>query len=449
MSRSSRYSMAGFVLLEFFLGTSSGCSGQGPAAGAADAASLFSRLPDNPESPNQNFGKNRKEVVRVEFVSVNLPLIDKIAFLAALKAIQQGGAPPRVQLRFFGGDPRSVTLDRLSQSEDGSVSWGGRMDGELLSSVVFAVTDQVVSGTFKTEQGESYELRYVAPGIFAILQIDESRFPPEEEPIFVDATRAPVPQFSADIRRPSIAGAGGVAKAADDGSTMDVLVVYTPSVRDAAGGVSAVENLISLAVTEANQGYENSGVIQRLRVVHSEVVPYSENAAGGPDSFTNALNDLTNQAKATHNLRDQYHADFVSLWINDQRSCGLAWIMSPESPSFEAWAFSVVHYSCATGYYSFAHEMGHNQGVGHDRANAGKSPYARPYAYGFSQAGPVAFRTVMAYGSSCGNCTRRNYWSNPTISLEGSPTGVDGSQPNSADNARALNETRLTAANFR
>ena len=60
----------------------------------------------------------------------------------------------------------------------------------------------------------------------------------------------------------------------------------------------------------------------------------------------------------------------VSMWINNTDYCGLAWLMTSTASDFSSRGFSVVHYGCATGYYSFAHEMGHNQGAHHDRANA-------------------------------------------------------------------------------
>ena len=39
--------------------------------------------------------------------------------------------------------------------------------------------------------------------------------------------------------------------------------------------------------------------------------------------------------------------------------------MSSLSAGFASSAFSVVEHSCATGYYSFAHELGHNLSLLH------------------------------------------------------------------------------------
>ena len=120
--------------------------------------------------------------------------------------------------------------------------------------------------------------------------------------------------------------------------------------------------------------------------------------------------------------------------------------MTSVAPYFESYAFSVVGWRCATGYYSFAHEMGHNMGSHHDRANA-SGPGAYDYSHGY-QAPDEAFRTIMAYNCP-GECPRVNYWSNPAVSYGGQPTGVVHTAPDSADNRRSLNNTAYTVANFR
>ena len=54
---------------------------------------------------------------------------------------------------------------------------------------------------------------------------------------------------------------------------VDVMVAYTPAVQAAAGGISAVNALIALAVSESNTGYANSGVDQRINLVHTLLCP--------------------------------------------------------------------------------------------------------------------------------------------------------------------------------
>ncbi len=106
-------------------------------------------------------------------------------------------------------------------------------------------------------------------------------------------------------------------------------------------------------------------------------------------------------------------------------------------------AFAAAHYTCITGYYSFGHEVGHLQGARHDRyVDSSTSPY--PYGHGFIPASK-SWRTIMAYGNNCSNCTRIQYWSNPLKTYGGVAMGTAAYE----DNARVLNETRGTVAGFR
>ena len=75
-----------------------------------------------------------------------------------------------------------------------------------------------------------------------------------------------------------------------------------------------------------------------------------------------------------HTLRDRYGSDIVTLLgagYADGGACGIGYLMSSVSTSFARHAFNVVDQSCAAGHLSYAHEVGHNQGLQHDPANGG------------------------------------------------------------------------------
>lgn len=228
---------------------------------------------------------------------------------------------------------------------------------------------------------------------------------------------------------------------ADDGSQIDVLVAYTQKARSTVGGTAQMQALIALAVEESNTAYQLSNVTQRLRLVHSVETSYDETSG-----FNAALNALTNKTDGKmdelHALRNQYGADLVCLLIDNSEYCGLAWLMATESPAFESSAFSVVYYDCATGYYSFAHELGHTMGLNHDLANASGGA-ARPFGYGYRWIGTSGstWRSIMAYAPG----TRVPRHSNPDVTYDGAPSGTT----NLENAARSLNETRFTIANFR
>jgi hypothetical protein len=121
-------------------------------------------------------------------------------------------------------------------------------------------------------------------------------------------------------------------------------------------------------------------------------------------------------------------------------TCGIAYIMpAPPRISFSSWAFNIVDQSCATGYLSYAHEVGHNQGLAHDPSNASGATPSYPYAYGYQDPGG-AFRTVLSYGGA----QRVPYFSNPNVLYGGRVTGTA-----SQNNAAALNLTAPIVAQFR
>jgi hypothetical protein len=133
-------------------------------------------------------------------------------------------------------------------------------------------------------------------------------------------------------------------------------------------------------------------------------------------------------------------------------ACGVGYLMSNVSTAFASSAFSVVQRDCATGYYSFGHEMGHNMGAHHDRYAAKNENGAYAYSHGYVDK-PGKWRTVMAYNDDCNasgfNCTRIQYWSNPNVDYQGNPTGISENDSKSANNALTLNNTAYTVSNFR
>jgi hypothetical protein len=139
-----------------------------------------------------------------------------------------------------------------------------------------------------------------------------------------------------------------------------------------------------------------------------------------------------------HALRDQHAADVAILITKSGDACGIA----SDIYASEDTAFAVVGQNCATGYYSFAHEIGHLQGARHNpEADSSSTPFA--YGHGYYNE-PGKWRTIMSYACPAG-CTRLKYWSNPNVQYSGVPTGTAALH----NNARVLNETACRVANFR
>ena len=307
--------------------------------------------------------------------------------------------------------------------------WKGQLL-DLPGEASIAVQDGVMTGTVFAND-TVYEIRYRGNGEHEVREIIPSEFPGDDDP-------------SADIAidLPDVPGNGpdGEAQVAgDSASQIDVMVVYTANARASVGGTAAMQSLIDLAIANTNTSYANGGVTQRVRLVHTQEVSYTE--AGSNTDLSRLQNPSDGFLDNVPTLRDQHGADVVSL-LGNGYGCGLGYMMGTPSSGFASFAYSVVDQTCAAGNLSLAHEMGHNMGLNHDPANASGTP-AYTYAYGYQNPSGL-FRTVMAYPCPSGSCPRLMYFSNPNVSYQGAPTGTS-----TQNNALALNNTANIVANFR
>jgi hypothetical protein len=371
----------------------------------------------------------RLGVVRSRAVSVRLGLIPG----ASARGAARGVLPPPGRLLTLNLFDDVVVRARMTRSsrQGRALLWSGKIEGEPVGDVVLAVVDGVL-GASVVWPGGTYRVRFDGAR-HVVEQIDDALFP--EGGCFKE-----VPGGSAlATEAPAVAN--------DDGSLIDVLVVYTPAARAAAGGTSGMLSQVNLAVAETNTGYANSNVVQRMRLAGTAEVGYTESGdiSVDLDRVTTPGDGYMDGVPA---LRDTNHADLVSLITETPASpyCGVAWLMAGNDPGFAPYAFSVVELACMTGYYSFGHETGHNMGLNHARSDpVGTGAYS--YSFGYKNPASL-FRTVMAYNCPA-SCPRVLHFSNPNVAYGGNPTGVSEASPSSAHNALSLDNTRVTAANFR
>ena len=207
---------------------------------------------------------------------------------------------------------------------------------------------------------------------------------------------------------------------------IDVAVVYTPAAREAAGGAAAIEAEIDLMIAETNEAYAASDVRHRLALASRSEVAYAETG----NSFLD-LHRLVDPADGhldeAHALRDRVGADLVHLLFKEGSVSGIARLGS---------AFGLTCQSC--GGLTFAHELGHNMGLRHDRyqvhheqGGAGSHPafgYVNQRAFDTGAARSRRWRTIMSYATQCADarveCASLPRFSNPRQTWEGDPLGV-------------------------
>lgn len=296
-----------------------------------------------------------------------------------------------------------------------------------LDESIFVNNDGQITASIRHD-GKLYSVRPIGKGQHAIIEVDESRLPVDH----------PQHEYAALFDHAIQYQTGSVQPAdftASANTVIKLLINYTQGAKNA---VADINGLIDLAVAETNQGYLNSGINITVEIAHRAQTTYTEtsNISTDRDRYA-ATND--GYMDEIHGQRDTHGADVAVLILNNGQACGVAKAIGATAST----AFAVVHHSCATGYYSFAHEIGHLQGARHDPA---ADPTTTPYAYGHGYRAPNnAWRTVMAYNCSP-SCTRINYWSNPNKTYSDGQTMGTASQ---SDNARVLNLTAPTIAAFR
>ena len=238
--------------------------------------------------------------------------------------------------------------------------------------------------------------------------------------------------------------------------TIDVAVVYTPAARAAAGGAAAIEAAIDLMVAETNQAYAASGVRHRVALVDRVELPYAESRNSNVE--LDRLQDPSDgHLDEVHPLRDRRGADLVHLIVAEVRGvCGRAFIPG---------VFGLTKLTC--GGDTFAHELGHNLGLEHDRfqQRADRLGLWSHPAYGYvnqrafeAGAAPATrWRTVMARTGQCDDahtrCPRLLRFSNPRHRYNGDPLGVPqdaGPAPTGAsDTVAVINATGVAVASWR
>ena len=379
-------------------------------------------------TPSASTPHRRHQAVQIDFGQLN----------RAREALAEGhSAELTVNLPDL---PLPVVLTTTSDTRRG-YAVSGRVADDPLSAVNIVVNGRSVAGNIR-RGAELHTIRTAGAGYYVqtldgltgprceIEQLGElgreaAQAPPEQSPAVADVVQN-----------------DGVL---DDGSEIDVLVVYTPNGRRSAGGHQGIRTLMELLVQETNQAYSDSDVQQRIRLVAATEVSYEFDDVA---STHEALDHLTEEADGhmdeVHQLRDLYAADLVLLY--QTAGGGVAWhIPDPAGATAHRHGFSV------SNWHYFAHELGHNMGLLHGRTtDAGNLPYPYSHGYSFRHRG-VQYDTIMVPAQGLLR------FSNPRQLFPndlGVPLGVPGETPTSspngpADAARSLNETAASVAGFR
>lgn len=235
--------------------------------------------------------------------------------------------------------------------------------------------------------------------------------------------------------------------------THDLLVLYTQKAATRLG-VATIRTRLDDAITLANAAHTLSGTN-----IHLRVIGFEQTAVVESGNFTTTGVMLTQDA-AAKNRRNQLGADFVLL-ISEDTGCGgwgqLSWSWNNGTMTALE-SFAVVTSNslppaaagCGSDYV-VAHEVGHMQGLAHNREDAGTAGTQAGYNFGYRVCAANGFRDIMSYGCPTMTVTVLGRFSDPKVTYNGYPIGIDYAvdPTHAADASRQLRENAPLLANFR
>lgn len=403
------------------------------------------------------------------------------ADLSAIRSLRQSAlldSEKRMRISFFDDAEFLVTIKHTEPTASGGLAHIGNVNGSPASTAILVDNAGTISFSVVTS-GKGFALYGSSESGF--VAVETSPVSLSDHPA-IKSKRAtqPISQRQASgqaskvllelVANKRASAAEKATPTVDDGSTIDVMVLYTPSARLAQtpGTTAQMHANIDAQIALTNLIYANSNAVQRVRLVYKGETTHTEaNTTTDLARLENPSDGFLDEVPV---LRDLYQADLVSLWGTYADACGQGSVMDTESAAFAPSGYNVVSSPTCTGPggYSFAHELGHNMGLLHDPyVDATSTTLVTPegsasltsitYAHGYVDLAN-RFRSVMAYDDKCQaqffSCLRIPYFSNPLVNFNNSAyyamavSAPTGQLPTSHE-SRALNDTRETVANFR
>jgi len=312
------------------------------------------------------------------------PTLDFRHFDAALR-----GDTEILLLNLFDDVVLEAIVQRRHVRSEHRYSLSGYIKGERNSRFIFTVRDGYLLGKIQTQDGRFYQMRRGKSGVAEVRELDTQQgfvCTTEESKAHKRALDA---VLGKDRQRKSSQKAVQNCSGGDydDGTTFDILVVYTPWARCAEEGGSvtdrnsclsayptesgAIETMIDLSIDEMNECFDDSNMNPVAALVHQHETNYTEVSIS--TDLTRVRTPSDSHMDEVPIIRDYYHADMVILIANYDAISGLASGVpgsETEMENFAESAYCAIDRSVGggTNWFVFHHELGHLMGCAHETA---------------------------------------------------------------------------------
>ncbi len=389
--------------------------------------------------------------------------------------IQSATLGDRIIFEPHSRESHRITIERRVEHKNGDVTLTGFI-GDRDNRVVMTSGGAGTIASIKTPQG-TYKINIednnewlLSPSDLNNLQV----VPFSNDmvvPVFVKTTNNTRKKSSQKSTVQSKESTSTSAAAPVGTATIDVLVLYTPEMVASLGGRAGVETRINQLVSNTNQAYIDSEMSMVVNLVHAEEINANNDSANADSTDGNGnlvkgelthLREGNGVYSGVDILRQSKGADLVILLRDfnypEHTNCGLAYVLGSSSgdipPTSRTHAYSIVHDGSDQNYfctdYTFAHEIGHNFGLVHDRDHSldgnGQQIYGVfDYSFGHDKqdSGGGVFGTIMSYDGP-----ELAKFSNPDLQCSSYTCGIAEGLPESADNAKSANNLRDNIAVF-
>ena len=398
-------------------------------------------------------------------LQASVPAVSELVVEADFELLRSGAE--RLELLAPDGNTLTAFRTAFEVRGTGNLLWTGRIENVEHTGVVLTLHDGYLVGSYAGPGGANINVSVSPDGVGRVFRLADAS---EDEREMCRVLRPPPRSGPGQAESADPRAAQQMAAAKDlrrrqqqqeqESVQLDVLVLYTQAAADLLNSGSTVAAQVAHFVDYTNTALNNSAVGGSVSLDGLLTLPGSVSQGTSIRQgfeVTNVFLELHDNVDVAR-LRSERDADIVLALHHETRSdnfCGLAWQWIKESDTkmpytnqrMSQLAYAEVDVGCGSGNRPlaslFAHEIGHNLGGSHDRANEPAPDLALyPYAFGFNN-GSAGIYTIMSYSSNSSQ-VRVPYFSSVARTYNGSAIGV----LNREENERVLKQTLPEAVTF-